>query len=409
MKKIGILIITLYTLHYSCQSNKTKNRSVDEPHKEKFEVFDTTNKNLPVLHLRGTSYEIGFQHGSLMKNRIIELVDLWKIDLEKTYSVPADDFIEVFLNSTKYILALEKWTPGLLEEIKGISDGAGIDFNTMFTFQLVDEISTNARLLELSHHCTSLGINNFKIDSSSNFIAQNIDVTQFYHGFEILLDIQYNDSDSRILVPTFAGYIGANGLNDNIGINVNSLKDMESSLDGLPVCCVVRGVLNRNSFKSAKEFIHTIKHAAGQNYIIGSRQDLASFECSANQVVEYWPDSSKVCTYHANNALANTSYHPKYKQYLKDSLNQTPETYRFNSPINTPRMKDMELRLFNNDSIDLETIKDILSSKDNKIIPICNVYTWVSTIMELGVDHNKLLLSPGKPDSTEYIVFTLEK
>jgi len=156
MKNIpqAILIIILSVILISSVNIK------DDSRKEV--ILDSTYSNLPILHLNGTPYENGFQHGTIMKNRIIELVGLWKKEIEKNYQISADEFIKTFLDSTNYIPAIKKWTPDLLEEIKGISAGSGIDFNTIFAFQLIDEIWTNARLINIPHHCTSVGINNYK-------------------------------------------------------------------------------------------------------------------------------------------------------------------------------------------------------------------------------------------------------
>jgi hypothetical protein len=335
-----------------------------------------------------------------MKSRIIELVGLWKKDIEKNYQIPVDTFIKIFLDSTDHIPAIKKWTPDLLEEIKGISAGSGIDFNTIFAFQLIDEIWTNARLINIPHHCTSVGINNYKKDGSSNYIAQNIDITPFYHGFEMLLDIQDKDSNSRKLVATFAGYIGANGLNKHIGITENTLSDLKSSLNGLPVCCIARGVLEKTSFEEAIDFIKTIKHASGQNYIVGSNHDIISLECASDLVTEYWPDSTKDYTFHANRPLTNNSYHPAYLAYLKALYGSIPESISFSDE----RLESIKNIILNNQHISLMTIKDALSKK-----PICNSNTFVSTIMEFNNDYSELRISPGKPDSTEYIVFRIKK
>jgi isopenicillin-N N-acyltransferase like protein len=367
---------------------------------EKDLILDTTYSNLPILHLNGTPYENGFQHGKIMKNRISELVGLWKKDIEEKYQISADKFITTFLDSTDYIPAIKKWTPDLLEEIKGISDGSGIDFNTTFAFQLIDEIWTNARLINITHHCTSVGINNYKKDGSPNYIAQNIDITPFYHGFEILLDIKDKNIDSRKLVTTFVGYIGANGLNKYIGITDNTLSDLKSSLNGLPVCCIARGVLEKTSFEEAGNFIKTIKHASGQNYIVGSKQDIISLECSSDLVTQYWPDSTKDYTFHANRPLTNNSYHRAYLAYLKALYGSIPESISFSDE----RLESIKNIILNNQHISLITIKDALSKK-----PICNSNTVVSTIMEFGNDYSELRISPGKPDSTEYIVFRIKK
>jgi len=363
-------------------------------------ILDTTYSNLPILHLSGTPYENGFDHGKIMKEKIVELVGLWKKDIEKNYQLSADIFIKVFLDSTDYIPAIKKWTPDLLEEIKGISAGSGIDFNTIFAFQLIDEIWTNERLINIPHHCTSVGINNYKKNGSSNFIAQNIDIAPFYHGFEILLDIKDKNSNSRKLVTTFAGYIGANGLNKNIGITENTLSDLKSSLNGLPVCCIARSVLEKTSFEEAMNFIRTIKHASGQNYIVGSKHNVVSLECASDLVTEYWPDTTKNYTFHANRPLTNNSYHPPFLAYLKALYGSIPESISFSDE----RFESMKNIILNNTHITLGTIMNALSKR-----PICNNNTFVSTIMEFNNDYSELRISPGKPDLTEYIVFRIKK
>lgn len=395
MKRSTLLIILIITISNCCIASK--NIIVDS---NKVEILDMTYSNLPILHLNGTPYENGFQHGAIMKNRITKLIGLWKKDIEDNYQIPADEFIKMFLDSTDYIPAIKKWTPDLLEEIKGISVGSGIDFNIIFAFQLTDEIWTNTRLINIPHHCTSVGINNYKKDGSPNYIAQNIDITPFYHGFEILLDIKDKKTGSRKLVTTFAGYIGANGLNKHIGITENTLSDLKSSLNGLPVCCIARGVLEKTSFTEAIDFIKTIKHASGQNYIVGSNHDIISLECASDLVTEYWPDSTKDYTFHANRPLTNNSYHPAYLSYLKALYGSIPESISFSDE----RLESIKNIILNNQHISLLTIKDALSKK-----PICNSNTFVSTIMEFNNDYSELRISPGKPDSTKYIEFRIEK
>jgi hypothetical protein len=255
-------------------------------------------------------------------------------------------------------------------------------------------------LINVPHHCTSVGINNYKKDGSSNYIAQNIDITPFYHGFEILLDIQDKGSNSRKLVTTIVGYIGANGLNKNIGITENTLSDLKSSLNGLPVCCVARGVLEKASFEAAVNFIKAIKHASGQNYIIGSKHDIISLECASDLITEYWPDTTKNYTFHANRPLTNNSYHPAYLAYLKALYGSIPESISYSDE----RLESIKHIILNNKHISLVTITDALSTK-----PICNGNTFVSTIMEFNNDYSELRISPGKPDSTKYIEFRIEK
>jgi hypothetical protein len=102
--KIILIAIIPVVVFYSFNSSVA---SGDDLRKDV--ILDTTYSNLPVLHLDGTPYENGFQHGKIMKSRIFELVGLWKEDLERNYGMPADTFIKIFLESTDYIPSIRKW------------------------------------------------------------------------------------------------------------------------------------------------------------------------------------------------------------------------------------------------------------------------------------------------------------
>jgi hypothetical protein len=97
------------------------------------------NGKLRVVELEGTPYEMGKTHGAALKPEITELIRRWKSDLAKTYKTSADEYIRKFLIHTDFRPSIEKWTPGLLDEVRGLADGAGVDFETMYAFQLIDE------------------------------------------------------------------------------------------------------------------------------------------------------------------------------------------------------------------------------------------------------------------------------
>jgi hypothetical protein len=357
---------------------------------------DKASIGVPVLQLNASPYENGFLQGSTFKTQIYELHALWKENLEATYGYAADEIISRFLESTDFIPAIQKWTPDLLEEIRGISDGSGIDFNTTLAFQLVDEMWTSDELIREPHHCSSLGFNNYIIDGSENYIAQNIDVPAFYHGYEVILDILDTITDTRMLVNTFSGFIGANGMNNDIGVCVNSLLDLKSSKKGLPVCCVVRGILDQGSFAEAKAFIYSIEHASGQNYIIASRKEVVSFECASDLVVEFWPDSSRSYTYHTNTAYANNSFKAAYTSRMKDQFQPEPE----NIHPGCPRFEFIADELREAHSFDYDIIEKILLQP-----PVYNNYTWLSTIMEFNDSCNVMFISPG--EKVDYILFDI--
>jgi hypothetical protein len=112
---------------------------------------------LKYLVLDGSPYNRGLVHGKTLKNEIREVVDRWKADIAKSSGMDSDTLIKKFIADTDFITAIEKWTPGLLEEVRGISDGSEIDFNTILTYNLPDEvwhyIDEN-----ISDKCSGIGI-----------------------------------------------------------------------------------------------------------------------------------------------------------------------------------------------------------------------------------------------------------
>ena len=154
-------------------------------------------KRLPVLVLEGTPYERGLTHGLALRTQIRELVELWKEELSRLYKSDPDHFIKLFVEKTNYRSAIEKWTPQILEEIRGISDGAGVDFATMYVFQFLDE--TWARGDLVNEHCSSMGFN--KCESEPAYVAQTMDLETFRDGYQVVLHIKDTELGHRVPTP----------------------------------------------------------------------------------------------------------------------------------------------------------------------------------------------------------------
>ena len=112
---------------------------------------------LKIVVLEGTPYNRGLVHGKTLKEDISSLVAKWKEHLTHTYELPADAFIKKFVSHTQYLAAMKKWTPDLVDEVQGIADGAGIDFDTMLVFQWVDEYWAQGKNV-VADRCSGIGV-----------------------------------------------------------------------------------------------------------------------------------------------------------------------------------------------------------------------------------------------------------
>ena len=382
-KSIHILILVILIFSYS----QIQTRAHQTPL--------TTKGNLKVLVLEGTPYERGLQHGTALKKEIHELVKIWKEDIQKTYETAADVFIEKFLAATNFEKAVKEWTPELWDELKGISEGSGLDFDTIFAFQLVDEIWVLGRDVQ-AEKCTTIGLE--KTATQPAIVAQNLDIPPFYHGFQTLLHIKDPARDLETFLFTFPGFIAANGINNrSVAVVVNAVQQLERSRDGLPVAFVIRGILQRQTYAEALKFIKTIKHGAPQNYMIGDSEEIGSFECSTTDVSEFIPFEKASFTYHTNHPLRNRNYSARFIKYLK-SKDISPKDYKHACP----RFQALQ-NIFKDNSVqvDIDTLKDIFCNRD---IIINNRSTFGCTVMILG-QNPELHISPGRPDEQPFQVF----
>ena len=232
------------------------------------------------------------------------------------------------------------------------------------------------------------------------------------NGYQVLFHISsYNDEPEQYLLSC-AGLIALNGINSNgIGVCVNTLMQLEASSDGLPVAYVIRGILSKQDRVSALKFIKTIKHASGQNYIIGIVDSVYDYEASANKVVRFLPDGNNPSlVYHTNHPLNNDDIKPWYIESQKKIL--SGEAKENNSFI---RFTTLKSRLTLPDSnFSINVIKETFRSKDNQLNPVCRVYkngeavfTFSSVILTLGKSPS-IQLTRASPDQAEYVLHSFK-
>ena len=76
----------------------------------------------PVVTVRGTSYELGRQHGE----QAAPLVERYLYWIERLTGLSRDVLCR---NAMQFVPRLEALSPAFVEEIRGLADGAGISFD----------------------------------------------------------------------------------------------------------------------------------------------------------------------------------------------------------------------------------------------------------------------------------------
>jgi len=372
-----------------------------------------TMPDFQVLTLEGSPRERGQIHGEALKPKILEFLGGWKEGLGKATGMNPKKYLEQFVEETGFLAAVERWAPDLLEEVRGIADGCGVDSKTIFANQLADEewwYRREKKLRPASREpksCSGLGI--FGQEDGRPLLAQNMDVPDCYDGYQVLLHVKDPASPVESFVFTAAGFIALNGLNNrSVGICCNTLAQLNHATDGLPVAFIVRTVLAQSSQKDAIDFIHRIKHASGQNYIIGGPQEILDFECSAGKVRQFAPNPGATRVYHTNHPLVNDDQE-MFGEMLKKLSPEQRHRMDAGQTNSRARFDFLENQLSDiSEAITVEKIKAILSSHQ---VPVCRDrkkgrgLTLGCSIVELS-SPPVLHLAPGPPCSTAFHRFT---
>ncbi len=344
--------------------------------------------NLRILTLEGSPYERGLTHGKALGADIRELVERWKTNLAEAYKTDAESFIKAFLAKTDFRPAIERWTPGLLDEVRGVADGAGLDFDTIYAYQLIDESWVLGP--ELANvGCTSIGA--APAPGIPGFVSQTLDIPTFYHGFQTVLRIRDRESGHEALVLTIPGVIAANGLNSRgLGVCVNAVTQLAHSADGLPVDFIVRGLLDRGSVEEAERFLREIRPAAPQNYLIGDRTRVVDLEVSAGRVAAVPVSAETGLVFHTNHPLESDDYDAGFLRDLK-ARGGTLEAMKGSCPrFNFLRRTFAAART-------APTMDDLQRLFRDRRSRINNASTYACAIMVLG-DRPELVIAPGRPD-----------
>ena len=124
-------------------SNQTgkQETTIDAPVEFQVKLNDSTSEFFTV-EVKGTPYERGFQHGKALRKVIRPTLNRFKYNMVSEFLNAAEtdltwiDYKKFFYEETGLYKNAVEQVPDLVEEIRGIAEGAGLDFKDVFAFNL---------------------------------------------------------------------------------------------------------------------------------------------------------------------------------------------------------------------------------------------------------------------------------
>ena len=366
-------------------------------------LFSQPNsRSLQMVSFSGKGYDLGLQHGRTLKNEIASIITAWKKNTSAVLKKNADEVLDDFYNYGNFEQAIQQWTPELYDEVRGIADGSGQSFNDVLVLNLLDEFWVYVNNLN-NHHCSGVGVP--AQGNQPGFISQNMDLESYTDGFQVMMRLQRTDDQPEQLILTHPGLIGLNGMNETgVGVCVNTIMQLKATSHGLPVAFIIRHLIQSTDKEKILDFIQTVPHASGQNYIIGIRGEVFDFEASADQVVRFNPMKANGTVYHTNHPIANDDV----KDWFQEFNPKLPEQSRPTGNNSYARFKALENRIANAPEVTEMMVKNTLRSRDDQNNPVCrtnmqngNGYTFASIIMTMA-DKPYIQVTSGPPDESDY-------
>ncbi|KAH7129020.1 acyl-coenzyme A:6-aminopenicillanic acid acyl-transferase-domain-containing protein [Dactylonectria macrodidyma] len=340
----------------------------------------------------GAPYEIGHQHGTQAKDKVIGSLSFYKDLFQSTCDM---NWADVSQQAATYVESLQKLCPRYVEEIQGLADGAGVQFLDILALNVRTEImfglfTDNPSLDIKSDGCTSLACPDPR---GTMLLAQNWDwqVRQAANLFVCHIS-QPGTAIPDIAMVTEGGVIGKIGLNSSgVGVCLNAIRARGLDSSKLPVHLALRMALESKSRAAAIERINAAGIAGSAHILLSDEFGATGLECTSIGIKEIQMDDDGSIV-HANHLMLD---HPDVDEpvWLSDSLHRVTRIDKllkeksFSSPITTSSL----FELFKDEDGFPEAINRCQ-------VDTSDVETLFNIIMDLGA--KKAVVSVGRP--TEY-------
>jgi len=222
-------------------------------------------RTFQLIEAKATShYEIGVQYGSQAREKIMDGIENYRKLFSDTSNMSWEDIKNYALD---YIPVIEEKFPELVEEVKGISEGAGVGLDEVMVLNCRYEITKFPQ----ANECTSFSVLPEASMDGGTYVGQNWDYRAGIIDNIVMLHIEEQDG-TRIFGLAEAGQVIRNGFNSHgVGLCANNLQSIyDSRGKGIPVTFLRRKVLSCRSFEEARELIINAKRSVSCNFMLAS-------------------------------------------------------------------------------------------------------------------------------------------
>lgn len=237
------------------------------------------------IELVGEPYDRGVAHGRAARDEIRTNLDTYRAWFSETAGL---EWPEVTRRAQIFTSTLDA-VPALAEELRGISDGAGVPETDIVALNFRTEIGYNESVLGAPSECTAMAATGEVTSTGATLIAQNWDWLP--ETRETLLLCHHRPSAGvEFLTFTEAGMLAKFGVNAaGLTVCVNFLASSDTGV-GLGFHALARLALEQRSLTPALRAVTGNSRAGAGNFLIASADgEVVDLEWTANDYSLLFP------------------------------------------------------------------------------------------------------------------------
>jgi isopenicillin-N N-acyltransferase like protein len=350
----------------------------------------------PLVKAEGSPLELGRQHGEQARLKIAGFFG-WMCESFRLRQG------EVTRQARTFQPLFEKHCPHLLEEVRGLAEGAGIRFEAALALQLRGEL-----IGRTTEACTTFVLGPQVTASGEVLIGQTSDMDGEMRDFSYLLHLK-PEGRPEVIMWTFGGMIGYHGLNEHgVAHFANSLGGGPAWRPGLSHYPLKRLMLEQKNLPAVRAVMNSYPVCSSGNYVLcDGTSEILDVELTAEGPSEIAVDSEGFLT-HSNHFLCDPhACEANDAASLPDSF---PRFERINTLIGKQ-----------SGSLDVASMKSILADHDGHPVSICrhpheghgnamlpnSGRTVAAIIAEPG--RGRFHIASGNPCETPFVTYQLSR
>ena len=260
----------------------------------------------PLIEVSGPPRERGRQYGRQAADRIALGIRHYTAQLERA----GFDASAIRDLVAEFAPRMDAFEPAYVEEMRGIAEGAGVDFEAVALLNARTEILKLGRQPELRRRlagedaCTGVVALPEATQGHRLIHAQNWDWKVECAETAVVLCVR-RDNGPDLLTFTEAGGLARSGFNSaGVAITANYLEcDRDYRRLGVPLALIRRKVLESQHLALAMRSVYVTPKSAANNMIVSHVEGVAiDFECAPDETFQVHPDHGLLV--HANHFVS---------------------------------------------------------------------------------------------------------